>query len=191
MSNDIINLSADQAGQNADEQEVLEETPAATTNSPVDANSEEPNIEEPKNEIAEVEVAELPQQSFQEPETKTAHDDFDWSVDKRNVTSYNAEERKTYDGVYDSTFKQINDGEMIHGIVVALTKTDVVVNIGFKSDGLVSLNEFRDMPTLKVGDDVEVMVAEKEDREGNLHLSRKQARTTRAWERIVEMHKSG
>ena len=179
MSNDIIN-------QNADEQEVLEQAPAATTNSPVDAN-----IEEPKNEIADVEVAELPQQSFQQPETQTAHDDFDWSVDKRNVTSYNAEERKKYDGVYDSTFKQINDGEMIHGIVVALTKTDVVVNIGFKSDGLVSLNEFRDMPNLKTGDEVEVMVAEKEDREGNLHLSRKQARTTRAWERIVEMHKSG
>ncbi|MEP6950750.1 MAG: 30S ribosomal protein S1, partial [Ginsengibacter sp.] len=81
--------------------------------------------------------------------------------------------------------------EMIHGTVVGLTKTDVVINIGFKSDGLVSLNEFRDMPNLKVGDEVEVMVAEKEDREGNLHLSRKQARTTRAWERIVEMHKTG
>ncbi|HEX7457975.1 MAG TPA: 30S ribosomal protein S1, partial [Ginsengibacter sp.] len=86
---------------------------------------------------------------------------------------------------------QINDNEMIHGTVVGMTKTDVVINIGFKSDGLISLNEFRDMPNLKVGDDVEVMVAEKEDREGNLHLSRKQARTTRAWERIVDMHKTG
>ncbi|HEU5366387.1 MAG TPA: 30S ribosomal protein S1, partial [Hanamia sp.] len=74
---------------------------------------------------------------------------------------------------------------------VAMTKTDVVINIGFKSDGLVGLNEFRDMPNLKVGDEVEVMVAEKEDKDGNLHLSRKQARTTRAWERIVDMHKTG
>ncbi len=121
----------------------------------------------------------------------TPHDDFDWSVDKRNVTSYNQEERKKYDEVYDKTFKQINDNEMIHGTVVGMTKTDVVINIGFKSDGLISLNEFRDMPNLKVGDEVEVMVAEKEDREGNLHLSRKQARTTRAWERIVDMHKTG
>jgi small subunit ribosomal protein S1 len=67
----------------------------------------------------------------------------------------------------------------------------VVVNIGFKSDGLVSLNEFRDVPTLKVGDEVEVMVVEKEDRQGNLHLSRKSARIYRAWERIVEVHKTG
>ncbi len=121
----------------------------------------------------------------------TAHDDFDWSIDKRNVTVYNNSEREMYDEVYDKTFKQINDGEMVTGTVVAMTKTDVVVNIGFKSDGLVGLNEFRDMPTLKVGDEVEVMVAEKEDKDGNLHLSRKQARTTRAWEKIVDMHKSG
>src|SRR5450432_996881 len=178
MSNDIVN-------QNADEQEVLEETPAATTNAPVEASAEVPQAN-----VAPAEVAELPQPAPQ-PKEEALHDDFDWSVDKRNVTSYNTEERKKYDQVYDSTFKQINDGEMIHGIVVALTKTDVVVNIGFKSDGLVSLNEFRDIPNLKVGDDVEVMVAEKEDREGNPHLSRKQARTTRAWERIVEMHKTG
>src|SRR6187431_647199 len=121
----------------------------------------------------------------------SAHDDFDWSVDKRNVTSYTKEEKEKYDQVYDNTFVQINDGEIIKGMVVALTKTDVVVNIGFKSDGLVSLNEFRDMPGLKVGDEVEVMVAEKEDRAGHLHLSRKSARITRAWERIVEVNKTG
>ena len=121
----------------------------------------------------------------------TPHDDFDWSIDKRNVTVYNDSEREKYDEVYDKTFKQINDGEMVTGNVVAMTKTDVVINIGFKSDGLVGLNEFRDIPNLKVGDEVEVMVAEKEDKDGNLHLSRKQARTTRAWEKIVEMHKTG
>ena len=122
----------------------------------------------------------------------TAHDDFDWNVDKRNVVSYSAEEKTKYDSVYDNTFKQINDGEMIQATVVSLTKTDAVVNIGFKSDGLISLNEFRDVQGgVKVGDVIEVMVVEKEDREGNLHLSRKNARTTRAWERIVEVHKTG
>jgi small subunit ribosomal protein S1 len=121
----------------------------------------------------------------------TAHDDFDWSIDKRNVSSYTKEERLKYDDVYDNTFVAITDGELVKGLVVALTKTDVVINIGFKSDGLVSLNEFRDTQGLKTGDEVEVMVIEKEDREGHLHLSRKQARTTRAWEKIVEVHKSG
>jgi small subunit ribosomal protein S1 len=122
---------------------------------------------------------------------QTAHDDFDWTIDKRNVAAYNKEEKEKYDKVYDNTFVQITDGELIKGAVVGLTKTDVVLNIGFKSDGLVSLNEFRDIQNLKVGDEVEVMVVEKEDRDGNLHLSRKQARITRAWERIVEVHKTG
>lgn len=152
-----------------------EET-AATTNMPV----ETPNVVdiEIKKPVAETVV--------------TAHDDFDWSVDKRNVTSYTADEKAKYDTVYDNTFKQINDGEMIQATVESLTKTDAVVNIGFKSDGLISLNEFRDIPGgVKVGDVIEVMVVEKEDREGNLHLSRKNARTTRAWERIVEVHRTG
>jgi len=122
---------------------------------------------------------------------QTAHDDFDWSIDKRNVSTYNKEEKLKYDAVYENTFKAITDGEMMEGAVVALTKTDVVINIGFKSDGLISLNEFRDLPNLKIGEMVEVMVVEKEDREGHLHLSRKQARITRAWERIVEVHKTG
>jgi small subunit ribosomal protein S1 len=126
-----------------------------------------------------------------EQQAPSAHDDFDWSVDKRNVTSYTKEEKEKYEKVYDNTFVQITDGEMIKGLVVGLTKTDVVLNIGFKSDGLVSLNEFRDLQGLKVGDEVEVMVVEKEDREGHLNLSRRQARITRAWERIVEVHKTG
>jgi len=121
----------------------------------------------------------------------TAHDDFDWSVDKRNVSHYAEAERVKYDKVYDGTFVQISDGEIMNGLVVALTKTDVVVNIGFKSDGLVSLNEFRDTNGVKTGDTVEVMVVEKEDRDGNLHLSRKSARIYRAWERIMEVHKTG
>ena len=125
------------------------------------------------------------------PVAETAHDDFDWSVDKRNVTSYTKEEQAKYDQVYEGTFKSVTDGELVNGLVVALTKTDVVINIGFKSDGLISFNEFRDIPGLKIGDEVEVMVVEKEDRDGHLNLSRKQARITRAWERIVEVHKTG
>ena len=64
----------------------------------------------------------------------TAHDDFDWSIDKRNVAAYNKEEKVKYDKVYDETFVTITDGELVKGLVVGMTKTDVVVNIGFKSD---------------------------------------------------------
>ena len=126
-----------------------------------------------------------------EPVVATAHDDFDWSIDKRNVSAYASDEKAKYDKVYDATFVSITDGELIKGTVVGMTKTDVVLNIGFKSDGLISFNEFRDQQGLKIGDEVEVMVVEKEDRQGNLNLSRKQARITRAWEKIVEVHKTG
>lgn len=166
MSFNIINKQL-----NAEEQEPMAANTAdatATTNEPVET------LKSPEQKI------------------ETAHDDFDWSRDKRNVVNYSAEEKARYDNVYDNTFKQINDGEMIQATVESLTKTDAVVNIGFKSDGLISLNEFRDMPGgVKVGDVIEVMVVEKEDREGNLNLSRKSARITRAWERIVEVNKTG
>ncbi len=167
--NQILNSNAD-AQENVAVTEVTE-TSTAVTNAPEEATV----------------VAEAPAPKFVE----TPHDDFDWSRDKRNVAIYDKAEREKYDSVYDGTFKQVNDGEIVEGQVVALTKTDVVVNIGFKSDGLVSSNEFRDLVGLKVGDTVEVMVVEKEDRDGNLHLSRKLARISRAWERIVEIHKTG
>ncbi|WP_121354975.1 30S ribosomal protein S1 [Flavisolibacter nicotianae] len=161
-----------------------ETTPAAEQSAP-EQSAATPNAPAAENVASNVKVEEPVK------ETPAAHDDFDWSVDKRNVASYSNEEKEKYDKVYENTFVQLNDGEMITGTVVGITKTDVVLNIGFKSDGLVPLNEFRDIPNLKVGDDVEVMVVEKEDRDGNLHLSRKQARITRAWERIVEVHKTG
>ena len=160
----------------------------AKTNMPEEImESNETNAEVETTPVVDMEVQETVAETV-----ATAHDDFDWSVDKRNVTSYSATETAKYDEVYDNTFKQINDGEMIMATIESLTKTDAVVNIGFKSDGLISLNEFRDMPGgVKVGDVVEVMVVEKEDRAGNLNLSRKSARTTRAWEKIVEVHKTG
>ena len=161
-------------------------------NKQLNAEELEPAAAEVDNTTEVAEATATTNAPVYEPIIETAHDDFDWSRDKRNVSSYSAEEKAKYDNVYDNTFKQINDGEMIQATVESLTKTDVVVNIGFKSDGLISLNEFRDIPGgVQVGDVIEVMVVEKEDREGNLNLSRKSARITRAWERIVEVNKTG
>lgn len=125
------------------------------------------------------------------PQVQSAHDDFDWSVDKRNVASYTKEDRKKYEEVYDNTFTSIDEAQVMNGTVVGKTNTDVIVNIGFKSDGMISLNEFRDMPEVKIGDEIEVMVVEKEDRNGHLHLSRKMARAARSWMQIVEFYKTG
>ncbi len=154
-----------------------------------------PNAEAQENatvETTEATTATTNEPTQNVPEVKeSAHDDFDWTVDKRNVSLYTKEEKEKYDKVYDDTFVQIEDGELVEGTVVGLTKTDAVINIGFKSDGLISLNEFRDLPSLSIGDTVEVMVLEKEDRNGHLDLSRRSARIFRAWERIVEVHKTG
>lgn len=190
--NNIINENAEQQEPEAVTTEVTE-TATAITNEPVAEAITEAVVAE---EVLAVEtpVAEISEPvAIQEPvaEVLAAHDDFDWSIDKRNVSLYTQEEKLKYDKVYDETFVQIEDGEIVNGGVVGLTKTDVVINIGFKSDGLISLNEFRDLQNLAIGDVVEVMVVEKEDRQGHLHLSRKSARVFRAWQRIVEIHKTG
>ncbi|HQV06579.1 MAG: 30S ribosomal protein S1 [Chitinophagaceae bacterium] len=187
----LKNLNADAQESAGDASNDESKAAAAKTNAPVeeaatDEASKEPTTEELPTENAMKQVAVAPPVAEQ-----TAHDDFDWDIDKRNVTTYSEEEAQKYHEVYENTFKQLNDGELLNGTVVGLTKTDVVLNIGFKSDGLISLNEFRDLPDLSIGDEVEVMIIEKEDRNGHLNLSRRQARITRAWEKIVEVHKTG
>ncbi len=164
---------------------VAETTATEETTAAPAASEEKPKA--PKKAKAEKETA----AAKHEFADAGAHDDFDWSVDKRNVSIYNKNDRATYDKLYEETFKAVNDNEMVSGTIVGLTKTDVVVNIGYKSDGLISLNEFRDLAEVKVGDEIEVLIVEKEDRDGHLNLSRKLARQQRAWERIVEVYKTG
>jgi small subunit ribosomal protein S1 len=122
---------------------------------------------------------------------QTAHDDFNWNVDKRSANTYSKQEVESMATMYDGTFKAINNNEIVTGTIVGISKTDVVVNIGFKSDGLVPLNEFRDMPSIKIGDEIEVYVLSKEDKSGQLILSRKNAKLAKAWEQIVSAHSTG
>ncbi len=86
--------------------------------------------------------------------------------------------------MYEDTLNEINEKEVVKGTVVGINDRDVILNIGFKSDGLISTSEFRDLPDLKVGDEVEVYIEEQEDKNGQLVLSRKKAKIVRAWERI-------
>ncbi|MEP6514286.1 MAG: S1 RNA-binding domain-containing protein, partial [Parafilimonas sp.] len=191
--NNIINSNAETQELNPVAENASEET-AAITNEPVEENlsPETPSaIADTQSPEGSEEIPATESKQENGVQADTPHDDFDWSVDKRNVSNYPKEEKVKYDKVYEDTFVAIEDNEIVKGVLVGLTKTDAVVNIGFKSDGLISLNEFRDLQNLKVGDEVEVLVIEKEDREGHLNLSRKQARIHRAWEKIVEMHKTG
>ena len=85
---------------------------------------------------------------------------------------------------YDSTLNKVNDREVVDGTVIAMNKREVVVNIGYKSDGIIPLNEFRYNPDLKVGDSVEVYIESQEDKKGQLVLSHRKARATRSWDRV-------
>ncbi len=116
----------------------------------------------------------------------TPSGDFDWDQDDKVFGSYSAEERAKLEKQYEGTLSSINKGEIVQGTVVSINSKDVVLNIGFKSDGLVSLSEFRDLPELKVGDVVDVFVESQEDANGQLILSRKRAKTQRSWEAINE-----
>ena len=110
-------------------------------------------------------------------------EDFDWAAYAQN-DSYSKENREKLAESYDNTLSKINDKEVVTGIVTSMNKREVVVNIGYKSDGVVSMNEFRYDPDLKVGDEVEVYIESQEDKKGQLILSHKKARASRAWDRV-------
>lgn len=111
-------------------------------------------------------------------------EDFDWDGDNKGLGGYTDAERAKLEAMYSGTFNSVEKNEIVHGTVMMINNKDVVLNIGFKSDGLVALTEFRDTPDLKVGDTVEVYVEEREDKNGQLVLSRKRAKTQRSWDLI-------
>ncbi len=113
-------------------------------------------------------------------------DDFVWEDEQ----SYSPDQRKQLEALYEKTLKQITNQQIIKGIVVAINDKDVVLNIGFKSDGLVPITEFRDIPDLKVGDEVEVLIENVEDKTGQLVLSRKRANNLRVWDQIYDAYEN-
>lgn len=119
------------------------------------------------------------------PKASAKSSDFDWSVSKHGASTYTADQKKALENLYDGTFKTFEEHEIVKGTVTAISEADVVLNIGFKSDGLVPRSEFRDTPDLKVGDEVDVYVESKENKKGQLILSRKKAKLTAAWDNIV------
>ena len=135
---------------------------------------------------AEEQVVSQVENAAQAAAPSGSHDDFDWDADEAGFETYSTDERKNLEATYLETFNPVEEKQVVKGHVMAITDKDVVVNIGFKSDGLVSRQEFRDMPDLKVGDEVEVFVDTAEDRLGQLVLSRRKALQETAWEKIVE-----
>jgi len=164
----------------SDEKDLKTDEP--TENAPV-KNAEDTSVDE----IAVNELVEDPNAAL----LKTAHDDFDWTQTKKHGLPYTEKEIEDYLSQYESTLSALIESEIVKGNVSAIHDGDVVLDIGFKSDGLVSLSEFRDLPDLKVGDSVEVYVEQQEDERGQLVLSRRKAKLLRAWEGIVDSFTNG
>jgi small subunit ribosomal protein S1 len=112
--------------------------------------------------------------------------DFDWSAIGKKQDNYSVEEKEKLDELYSQKLSTISDLQILEGVVVAKNNREVVVNIGYKSDGVVPLSEFRYNPDLKVGDKIEVFVDHAEDAQGQLVLSHKKARAGKSWDRVNE-----
>ena len=190
----MLEDNLNQENEQPQDENVVEETNLETT----EAKSEESVAEEVVEAVEEaatekvVEASEEVEEAVEEVVEETvAHDDFDWSVGKKHTLAYTEEQIKDYLEQYEATLSALVENEIVSGHVTALTSGDAVLDIGNKSDGLVSLSEFRDMPDLKVGDSVEVYVETQEDKRGQLVLSRRKAKLLRAWETIVDSFKNG
>ena len=180
-------------------EEVTEEKPVEEKKEEVKAEekAEEP-VAEKKEEVkaeekVEEPVAEIKEEVKEEKKEKpvtvsTEPPAFDWDSIGKKYESYTTDERQNLEDIYDKTLKSITEHEVLDGTVVTKNNREVVVNIGFKSDGVIPLSELRYNPDLKIGDLVEVYVENQEDTSGQLVLSHKKARILRSWERINTAH---
>ena len=110
-------------------------------------------------------------------------EDFNWDAYENGETVTSAS-HEDLEKAYDNTLNKVNDREVVDGTVIAMNKREVVVNIGYKSDGIIPMSEFRYNPELQIGDTVEVYIENQEDKKGQLILSHKKARATRSWDRV-------
>ena len=110
-------------------------------------------------------------------------EDFNWDA-YENGESVASASHEELEKAYDNTLNKVNDREVVDGTVIAMNKREVVVNIGYKSDGIIPMSEFRYNPELQIGDTVEVYIENQEDKKGQLVLSHRKARATRSWDRV-------
>ncbi|MFM8431730.1 MAG: 30S ribosomal protein S1 [Bacteroidota bacterium] len=123
--------------------------------------------------------------NYQSNPLKVKMENFNWDESGgKQWNSYSSEERSRMEKEYDQTLNSVIEHEIVDGMVVSISPKDVLINIGYKSDGMVPLTEFRHMPDLKIGDKVEVYVEKQEDKNGQLVLSHKKARAVKSWDRV-------
>jgi len=150
------------------------------------AVEEQAPIETPELEETPIETAEEAPKAAKQSNASADNSTFDWDAFE-SENFYDAD-RAAIEESYSQTLSRVNENEVVEGVVVAKDKREVVVNIGYKSEGVINISEFRYNPNLQVGDKVEVFVENAEDKRGQLILSHKRARSLRAWDKINEAY---
>lgn len=116
---------------------------------------------------------------------------FNWHNYQEGIDAVDEKNLQEFEDLVTKTFVSTDDQDVVEGVVVRITDRDAIVDINAKSEGVISLNEFRYNPHLKVGDKVEVLIDVREDKTGQLVLSHRKARTIKAWDRVIGAHDSG
>ena len=166
------------------EAEAGEEKPVEKAEEAVKAEAEAKDVEKVE-EVKEEASASAEATDARKDTADKELEEFDWDAFEREDTE-KSPRQKEYEEMYDKTLSTIAEDEVIEGTVISMNKREVVINIGYKSEGVISLNEFRYNPGLKVGDKVEVYVESQEDKKGQLVLSHKRARALKSWDRVNE-----
>lgn len=144
---------------------------------------EQPAVEDVKAQEVEQNEQTQEQPAVEEVKAAASPEEFDWDAYESD-SSIKSDKRIELENLYDQTLSSITENEVVDGKVVAMNKREALINIGYKSEGVVNMNEFRYNPELVVGDTVEVYVESQEDRNGQLNLSHKKARALRSWDRV-------
>ncbi len=125
------------------------------------------------------------------PKQAVDHTDFDWEAGNSVLDKYTKTQIEEYTEAYDNSLHELQQGEVVSGKVKNINDRDVIIDLNYKSDGILSISEFRDLPDLKVGQSVDVYVEELEDDRGQLRLSRRKAKLLKAWESILDSYENG
>jgi small subunit ribosomal protein S1 len=140
-------------------------------------------VEDVNTPVIETVIEEVQSVKVEAPVVAVQEAEFDWDA-YENGSVLTSQAKIDLEKIYDNTLNAIKDKEVVEGTVILINKREVVVNVGYKSDGVVPMSEFRYNPDLAVGDKVEVFIESQEDKKGQLILSHKQARATRSWDRV-------
>ena len=187
MSEEIINNPEEMAAQVENVAENVQETAAEVVETVAEAAAEpvaevaEPAAEEPA-------PAPRPRKMREFENAYASLENFSWDKIDSEESRYSADEKARLEDLYTKSFKSIDENAVIMGKVVSINTREVVVNIGFKSDGVINASELRYNPNLKIGDEIEVYVESQEDANGQLQLSHKRALILKSWQRVNEAY---